>query len=73
MKTSQTTKPALMESQVQIETDPVTVQKLRAAISEGRLILRAGTAAGRTPGQLWAVRLSVEKALARIGESRLYR
>jgi len=52
-------------------TDAAEVQEIRNAIAEGRLLLRAGTKAGRTVDQLVAIRRQVERDMAKIGESRI--
>ncbi len=54
-----------------IETDPARVQEIRNSIAEGQMLLRAGTAGGRTVDQLGAIRRAVENDMAKIGESRL--
>jgi hypothetical protein len=47
--------------------------EIRNSITEGRNILRAGMFNGRklTTPELWSVRLSVENAMQKLGESRL--
>jgi hypothetical protein len=47
------------------------IQRIENSIAEGRLILRAGTKAGRTVEQLIAIRWSVESALEKLGQSRI--
>jgi hypothetical protein len=47
--------------------------EIRNSIAEGRNILRAGMFNGRklTTKELWSVRLSVENALHKLGESKI--